>query len=537
LSFRILNLAFVTLVLVAWCVFLRPTFLGGPVGYVIVSGHSMEPLFHTGDFVVTRRSDYQKGDVIAFHTGESSGIVIHRIIGGNSQQGFLTQGDNRQTPDQWHPRSSQVIGKSWIHIAGLGKWLGYAREPVIFASVIGLLGFLVVVTGRTRSRNHSRGDDAMATNESNRTRFSLSPIWVMAGVAVVLAAASILGAAYAFTHSTQTTRIVHEPRYSQSTSFDYSIMTQPSTLYPDGRIGPVNDSAAASDLPPVYSRLVQTLDVGFHYQLDGATARDVNGTYDARVVVTAGEDDWSRPQEMIPSTPFDGSSFDGRAQVDLATIRNLIDSIEQETGVAANFYTIAVILDVNVAGGIADETLSDGQQPTLTFRLNRSRITPPTDLVVSSTEDRTALVTAPHEIGMAGLSVPVGRARVASAGGIALSLVLVAAVCAAFLTGFGQSEASILRTRYGAIVIPVTQVEERGSRTVRIESLTDLGRLAQRSGGVIYSQQRQRTTRYLITDGVTVVEYVQGGGLAPVPDSDPDPIPFDGQTSNRPAAS
>ena len=50
---------------IAFLVFGRAGFAGSPISYVVVSGHSMEPTFHTGDVVVLRRTgSYAKGDVI-----------------------------------------------------------------------------------------------------------------------------------------------------------------------------------------------------------------------------------------------------------------------------------------------------------------------------------------------------------------------------------------------------------------------------------------------------------------------------------------
>ena len=46
------GLPLTTALFLAWFLLLRPVTLGGPVGYVIVAGVSMEPAFHTGDLAV-----------------------------------------------------------------------------------------------------------------------------------------------------------------------------------------------------------------------------------------------------------------------------------------------------------------------------------------------------------------------------------------------------------------------------------------------------------------------------------------------------
>src|SRR5690554_6680754 len=93
--------------IVAWMFTLRPTALGGPAGYVMVSGISMQPTLYTGDLVITRKSDeYRVGDVVAFRA--EGGMVIHRIIDGDGDTGFILQGDNNEFRDQWRPTTKDI---------------------------------------------------------------------------------------------------------------------------------------------------------------------------------------------------------------------------------------------------------------------------------------------------------------------------------------------------------------------------------------------------------------------------------------------
>jgi signal peptidase len=118
----------------AWFFTLAPTSLGGPAGFVLVKGESMEPTFYTGDLVVThKQSSYQPGDIVSFRV--ASGQVIHRIKGGNGQDGYVTQGDNVTSVDPWHPTGSQIVGKEWLHIAGAGNYVKVLREPSVAAAV------------------------------------------------------------------------------------------------------------------------------------------------------------------------------------------------------------------------------------------------------------------------------------------------------------------------------------------------------------------------------------------------------------------
>lgn len=140
--------------IVAWALLLRPGFLGGPADYVMVSGQSMEPGLHTGDFAITRSQEtYDRGDVVAFRVPDGAGagaVVIHRIVGGNSAEGFLTQGDNRTSADPWRTRPENIEGKLWLHVAGAGDVLAGLRAPLPMAVFAGALAFVLVVTAPRR---------------------------------------------------------------------------------------------------------------------------------------------------------------------------------------------------------------------------------------------------------------------------------------------------------------------------------------------------------------------------------------------------
>ncbi len=136
-----------------WFVVLRPTALGGPASYIFVSGTSMEPTLVTGDLVVLQRADeYADGDVIAFAVPEgepgAGALVIHRIVGGSGDDGFVMQGDNKPAPDEWRPTPDLIEGRLWLHVPGAGAVVATLKQPAVFASVLaGLVVFFIVLGG------------------------------------------------------------------------------------------------------------------------------------------------------------------------------------------------------------------------------------------------------------------------------------------------------------------------------------------------------------------------------------------------------
>jgi signal peptidase I len=114
-----------------------PTTLGGCTTLTIVSGHSMEPTYYTGDLVVSRCGEPQVGDVVVYTPpGVEHGRVIHRVIGGDATEGWSIQGDNNSFLDPWRPGPADVIGIARLHVPGLGRVAAILLDPWAWASII-----------------------------------------------------------------------------------------------------------------------------------------------------------------------------------------------------------------------------------------------------------------------------------------------------------------------------------------------------------------------------------------------------------------
>ena len=147
------GIALCILAVLFWAQFLRPQSLGGRAGYVLVSGHSMEPRYHTGDMVmVLRHSSYHVGQVIAYRVPKGDAMagaqVIHRIIGGNGTKGFVVQGDNRTAADVWRPKNGDVVGAKVLRIPNAVSVLQYLRSPVLLALLAACFVFVRVIGRR-----------------------------------------------------------------------------------------------------------------------------------------------------------------------------------------------------------------------------------------------------------------------------------------------------------------------------------------------------------------------------------------------------
>jgi signal peptidase I len=145
------GIALTILVCLGWFQYLRPQSLGGRAAYVLVSGRSMLPRYHTGDLVlVERQSSYHVGELIAYHVPKGDPMagaqVIHRIIGGNARKGFVVQGDNRTAPDVWRPKPGDIVGAKALRIPNAVLILQFLRSPIFLGLLAACFVFVRVLT-------------------------------------------------------------------------------------------------------------------------------------------------------------------------------------------------------------------------------------------------------------------------------------------------------------------------------------------------------------------------------------------------------
>jgi signal peptidase I len=158
---RAAGIALAVLVCLFWAQYLRPQSLGGHAGYVLVSGKSMLPRYHTGDLVlVEHQSSYRVGELIAYRVPKGDAMagaqVIHRIVGGNAERGFLVQGDNRTAPDVWRPKPRDIVGAKALRIPNAIVVLQFLRSPLFLALLAGLFVFVrMLLPGGTKAESES----------------------------------------------------------------------------------------------------------------------------------------------------------------------------------------------------------------------------------------------------------------------------------------------------------------------------------------------------------------------------------------------
>ncbi len=137
-----------------------PTSLGGCTTLTVVSGHSMEPTYYTGDLVVSRCGTPQVGDVVVYEPeGYGGARVIHRLIGGNGASGWQVQGDNNSWIDPFSPTDDDVVGIARVHVPKLGLLGRSVMSPLVWGSLI-VIAIGLLVWPRGEDDEDETSDDA-----------------------------------------------------------------------------------------------------------------------------------------------------------------------------------------------------------------------------------------------------------------------------------------------------------------------------------------------------------------------------------------
>ena len=500
-----------------------PAPLGGVVSYVVVRGVSMEPTLHPGELAVMRTQDgYKPGDVVAYRVPEdefgAGAVIIHRIVGGDAEDGFVVQGDNKEGPDRWIPKPENIVGKMWFHVPDGGDWFAKLREPLGRGAAVGGMG-LFLLLGHNLSddevRRRRRGGRRMPPEKGTRAGLKFpapTTVLVAAGLVALVGLALAAVASYSFLQPAQESRLVERPGYEHTASFEYTVKGDKSSLNPSGVIGPISPAAGEGGevTPPlIYTRLARSMDIGFTYALENSPAADVEGDLTAVLQIQAGEEGWTRTEELLPPTPLEGTTASARIDLDLDRVSSLIETVEEETGFSAGTYDVSVIPIVSISGTVGGATVDETYAPAFTIEFDRTQITPESVLARSDVGTIDEIVSQSNDLGLAGVSISVTTARWIGAGGAALALLAALALAAPALFRLSRDEVARIRARYGSLLISVDQTDGlESARKIQVGSIQDLVRLANRDGRIIMHQEvGAGVHRYLVDDGMVTYEY------------------------------
>ena len=480
---RVPTLAAVAVALAA-VYFLWPARLWGGTSYVITSGVSMEPRFHSGDLAVLRRADgYRVGQIAGYHSPSLHVTVLHRIVDRRGDR-FIFKGDNNTWRDVDYTTRNDILGRLWVRIPHGGIALRLLRQPAVLL----FAGGLVVLAGSTARRRRPRRPRAPSAGRLDPlgALYDLlppdlrrPPPWAaVTATAVGIVALTVAALAWTIPARAQSTQ---ELRFQQQATLSYQARTAPNAAYPSG-------SLLMPD--PVFLRLVPVLEVHITYDAGTLLASRAQGIGGSRVVYAdvIGSNGWQRRFSLQPAAAFTGPSFETTAELPLSSYVQLIADLDRLTGTSSGPYTFTVTTVVTLGdrvreAGIAAQAFS----PSLSFAVGGSELhlqdkVPPGATSITKTQAGSVAVvgSTPRLLPLPG-HPPLTSLRVA-----APALAILAFLVAGLLRGLGRrppepGETFEVPRRYRARVVPTQIGTIPESRTVlRIDSIATLHRIAER---------------------------------------------------------
>jgi len=160
-GWRLLASATTWLLLAAAAYLVWPPALGGNTSFVFVSGESMTPGYQPGDLLIAHKGEPVVGDVIVYAPDGFGGAqIVHRIIGGDAESGWVLQGDANDFIDPFTPTGEEVTGIVQVHIAGVGPVMEIALSPYLWVGVLLVGSALLLWPSRDADDDDSGSDDS-----------------------------------------------------------------------------------------------------------------------------------------------------------------------------------------------------------------------------------------------------------------------------------------------------------------------------------------------------------------------------------------
>jgi signal peptidase I len=499
---------------ILWFGLLGPVGLGGPATYALVTGKSMQPNLESGDLAILRRdAGYALRDIVAFRIPEGP-LVIHRVIGGSGEQGYIMQGDNKIAPDEWRPTADEVLGRMWLRIPGAGRVITQVRSPSLLAALTAGMA-MVVMGGKPEKSTRAVRRRLRRPRARHTPRPGPGPAYdqLFGLLAVFVLCALLLGtlALYSQRQPLQRVEAVETTRYTQNGSFDYRVTVAPSDLYAGTRLGPADLTSPASPEgqgPMVFATLARSLELSFAYSLDGVPADAVSGDTGGELLLR-GDPGWSRTLSTLPQEAFQGNTARVTARVDFGTVAALAASIGEQTGYAPRTYQIAFVPQVTIQGESGGAALSDVYQPEFVIQVAADQIRLEPLLERAEPRMETVEQSVPNTLpSVAGRTISVARARALGLRGALISG-LAAALLGAWLgLVLLKSPTARIAARYGSLLVPVEPVGVEGARLIRVQRISDLARVAKLYGQPILHDEDETEHHYLVADGANLYQYI-----------------------------
>ncbi len=490
-----------------------PVQIGGPVGYVIVNGSSMEPGFSKGDLVLTRSEIQPQPGTAVVYQQPQIGMIFHRVI--DIQNGsYLLQGDNNDWVDSYQPAEDEIIGGYWLRIPSGGTIITRLREPLNFSLLsLGIVGVIISLfyfqkQDMAKKRKNRVKNPAHASEKKSDTRAGefRQDLLLMLGV---LALAAVILGLFAFLQPLEQ-EVSEEFQYQHQSELNYSAQD----------LSGIYDSSQVMTGQPVYLDLTCRVDLNIDYRLTAPAMTPGNqalftGSYRISALLED-VDGWQRTIPLEDFRSFSGTSFSEAAELDVCEIRDLILEKEQKTGTSNRWYTLFIRPEINYQGQISELPLEGVFRPEFQFQIDTSLMRLPGEeeqltIIEEGALEKTRIL--PNTLSIFGLSLEVKTAR-----WTALSVLIICLAggiwpLVSLYRDWKSSDASWIQVQYHPMLVDVAfgSPARNAEQIVQVASFQDLSKMAERYGAMILHESRGHLHRYSIQDEGTVYQYSLDG--------------------------
>jgi signal peptidase I len=506
---------------VGWFYF-APIKIGGQSRYVVTSGISMEPHFHTGGLAIVRPvSNYRVGEIVAYWSTLLHTVVLHRIIARDGNT-YVFKGDNNHFIDPVRPTRSELLGKLWLHVPHFGRVLEMLHTPVaaaLLCAVVGLLALFGVTEGRRRHRRRRKGETGSGRlgipivnifRDHRRINFGA----LLTASALAAAAFVVLGM-IAFTRSASRA-VPSSAAYTQQVQFGYGAHVRSGLIYPTGTV-------TTGD--PIFLTLVRRVGVSVDYRLNASAPSKVTGTEEVLLQIN-GPSGWTRNLVVTPPTPFSTDRTTTEVTLTIPALQSLLARVAALTGGAGVADdTVSVVAQISLKGTVAGHPINSSFAPALSFGLTPTQLVP--DGVTSSaaagptttagppkttySQSKTGTVmtapgSAPTTLTVFGVSPTISLLRWIAAIGLLLSIPL---TLYAFLAKRSEpfDESVQIQSQFGHMIVPIVAGEDLGWPAVDVPTIKGLAKLAESGQRLILHSRSNGIDTYMVNDEGTVYRY------------------------------
>jgi signal peptidase len=527
LSQSFLSALILVLMAALWFTF-APVQFGGQASYVMIAGASMEPSLHYGDLVIGHEEQtYNVGDVVTYRH-PTIGPVIHRIVE-RAGDTFTFKGDNNDWIDSYKPTSSEIIGKSWIHIPGVANIILKLRSSIGIILLSFAIGFMVLLTFSRNSlfgEEQTGKDELMVTKRSRPLNLSGFLEGTLFALFAVLLGSILLGI-FAFTNPL-TQPVPADIPYDHRGAFSYEGFGSPG-VYDQGKI----ESGDA-----IFHALTHELDLTVIYQLSTPETKNLEGSYHILLEISE-PNGWRRQIELAPVTEFKGESFSTEVTINLGYILTLIERLKTNTAFTRQVFNVDIVSEVNIQGHLGDQAFEDTFVPRLSFLLDDvqlylggnspfGELTDPLNPVQSGFLPRQQQI--PATLNILGLKPTVQTARWIAGVAFGVSLLGITAILYPFLRASMQSPSEKIRIQFNEVLLDIRELPVKATNDdIEVDRFEDLAKLAEKTGSMIFHHVEANQHTYLLQDGDSTYRFLL---TVPEPDDGDVDSPEANETSN-----